>query len=45
MTALLVYYFIYVVGALSLGLIVYKVFDKILDFISDLTDLICHNYD
>jgi len=32
MATLIIYYFIFVIGAISLGLIVYKVFDKILDW-------------
>jgi len=35
MTALLFYYFIFGIGAVSFGLIVYKIFDKFLDFLSD----------
>jgi len=43
MALLLVQYFLWMITAITLGLIVYKVFDKILDFLVDLSDLICHN--
>jgi len=40
MTLLLIHYFLFVTTALVLGLVVYKVFDKIIDFIKDLVCLI-----
>jgi len=36
MTALLIYYFLFVTGALVLAIILYKFFDMFLDFISGL---------
>ena len=45
MATLIIWYFIWVIGALSLGLIVYKVFDKFLDLLKGMIDLICQNYD
>jgi hypothetical protein len=35
MVALLFYYFLFGIGAIAIGLVVYKVFDKILDVVSD----------
>jgi hypothetical protein len=40
MVALLTYYFIFSIGAIALGLIMYKVFDKFIDIIADYIDSI-----
>lgn len=40
MSLVIIYYFFYAIGFIAISLIVYKIFDKFIDFISDIINSI-----